>query len=137
MHVRVLRRDPERDVSGGGIRAGKRGARLDRVGDQPMVDEMLLDDARGSAKRGLRLVLVSQRPAEADVALRFVVQVRRSRLHRADRLGDDGQRLVVDLDQIGAVLGSIARLGDDHRHRVAHEAHDIGGQWQARRRDNR
>ena len=50
---------------------------------------------------------------------------------------DSGQRLVVDLDQIGAVLGSIARLGDDHRHRVAHEAHDIGGQWQARRRDNR
>ena len=50
---------------------------------------------------------------------------------------DRGQRLVVDLDQIGTVLGCIARLGDDHRHRVAHEADNIGGQWQPRRRDDR
>ena len=50
---------------------------------------------------------------------------------------DRGQGLVIDLDQISAVLGCIARLGNDHGDRVAHEAHDIGSQWQSRRRDDR
>ena len=47
---------------------------------------------------------------------------------------DDGrQRLVVDLDELGRVLGEVAVVGDDQRDRVADEAHLVLGQRRTRR----
>ena len=43
---------------------------------------------------------------------------------------DARQRLVVDVDQAGAVLGGVARLGDDHGERLPDEADGVGGQRQ-------
>ena len=40
---------------------------------------------------------------------------------RAGEVDDRGQRLVVDVDQFERVLGDVAALGDDERHRVADE----------------
>ena len=46
---------------------------------------------------------------------------------------DDGrQRLEVDHDQVGGVLGDVAALGDDERDGVAHEAHLVLGQRRTR-----
>ena len=39
-----------------------------------------------------------------------------------------GQRLVVDLDELGRVARELARLGDDDRDRVADEAHAADGE---------
>ena len=53
----------------------------------------------------------------------------------ADRLsevGDGGQRLVVDVDQLDGILGEVAALGDDEGNRVADELHLALGQRRAR-----
>ena len=47
-------------------------------------------------------------------------------------VGDGGQRLVVDVDQLDGVLGDVAALGDDERDRVADELHLALGQRRAR-----
>ena len=51
---------------------------------------------------------------------------------RRDVVDDRLQRLVVDVDQLGRVLGEVAALGDDQRDRVADEAHLVVGQRRAR-----
>ena len=44
------------------------------------------------------------------------------------------QLVVVDLDQLGGVLGDVAALGDDERDRVADQPDLVGGQDRERRR---
>ena len=47
----------------------------------------------------------------------------------ASAVVDDGrERVVVDVDQLGRVLGQVAVVGHDQHHRVAHEAHLVVGQ---------
>ena len=48
-------------------------------------------------------------------------------------VGDGGQRLVVDVDQLDGVLGDVPALGDDERDRVADELHLALGQRRAGR----
>ena len=50
-----------------------------------------------------------------------------------DVVGDRGQRLVVDVDQLGRVLGEVAALGDDERDRIADEADLALGERRPRR----
>ena len=52
----------------------------------------------------------------------------------ASSVVDDGrQRLVVDVDELGRVLGEVERLGDDERDGVADETHLVVGERRARR----
>ena len=44
-----------------------------------------------------------------------------------------GQRLVIDDDQVGCVLGERGGLGDDHGDRLAGEAHLVLGKQRLRR----
>ena len=44
------------------------------------------------------------------------------------RIGDRGQRLPIDLHQIGRVGGDVAVRRHHHGHRMAHEIHAIGRQ---------
>ena len=46
---------------------------------------------------------------------------------------DRGERLVVDVDELGRVLGEVPALGDHERDRVADEAHLALGERRARR----
>ena len=62
-------------------------------------------------------------PVEHEVAGNAVEQLRRALLERGARVGDGGQRLVVDLDRLGGVLRLRQRLGDDQRDRLAGMAH--------------
>ena len=45
-----------------------------------------------------------------------------------DRIDHRFERLIVDLHQLGGVLGDIAALGDDQRHRLADIAHALDRQ---------
>ena len=56
-HMRVLRRVPEREAVGAGIVFADRGARLDRVRHQAVVDDVELGDVLGRLERGLDRLL--------------------------------------------------------------------------------
>jgi hypothetical protein len=79
---------------------------------------------------------------EVPAGLRLVgdARERRARLHRPFDVDDGVERLVVDHDELGAVLGRGLALGDDDRDRLARE-HDLrarerlGGAVVARRLD--
>ncbi len=53
---------------------------------------------------------------------------RRAALERRRAVGDRGQRLEVDVDQRGRVLGDVAAVGDHQRDRLADEAHLVLGE---------
>ena len=86
---------------------GHRAARLHRVGDEPLLHEALPDDDFGVVERAVG-VAIGELPVERLIAGRFVVQLRRASGQRLLCVGDDGQRLVVDVDQVervGAMAG--------------------------------
>ena len=53
------------------------------------------------------------------------IQQRRAGRERGERIDDDRQRLVVDLDQLERVLGDRPTRRDDRRDRLADEAHPV------------
>ena len=72
--------------------------------------------ARGEGLRDLLGVAVVE--VERDIARRLVVELRRARLRPPARgVGHGGQRLDVELDRLGRVLGLRHGLGDDAGHR--------------------
>ena len=105
--MRVLARRVERVFAGRAVELADRGARLHRVGDQPVVDEVELDDPRRLGERGIDRGQVAEVPVVAEVA-------RRPRRRPAARPASAprpasttaGSLGVVDLDQ----LGRVARL---------------------------
>ena len=104
LDVRVLARHVERvAVVGAGVRRD-RGARLDRVGNEAVVDDVDLRDVRGLRERRVDRRLVAERPRVALVAGRLVVDLRRAGLQRIGRVDDRRQHFVVDFDQLGGVL---------------------------------
>ena len=80
---------------------------------------------RGAGKRRVDRRLVADLVKEGFVA--GVVVPHRRRAGGERRRGGDhrGQRLVVDLDQLGRVLGLVQRVGDDEGDRVADIAHAL------------
>ena len=58
------------------------------------------------------------------VRARVRLQQRRAGRHGIVGVEHDVQRLVLDVHQLGRVLGQVARLGHDHRHRLPRIAHD-------------
>ena len=125
VHVGVLGREPESDFAGAGVRARQRRPGLDRVRDQPVVAEALLDDPGSAGERLVGGGLVAELPAEADVVARVVVHRGSPGLDRLGSIGYDRQRLVFDLDQLRCVPGDVRRLGDHHRDGLAHVARAI------------
>ena len=82
--VRCLRRAHKRELAGAGLDRREHRARLDRRADEAVVDEIDGDLVRRGRERGAHRRLVAARPAEADVAGRGLVQLRRaSRLRGA------------------------------------------------------
>ncbi len=77
---------------------------------------------------GVAIVIV-----ERDIAGRPVVQQRCARLHRVARTGDRRQRIDIDDDRLGRILGLRQSFGDDERDRIADTAHLVGGQRRPRR----
>ena len=100
--MRHLRRGIERELARAAV--GQHRARLDRSADQPVVGEVEPHHVRRAVERLAHRGFVAPREAEADVAGRRLVQLRRALLHRGAAVDDDGQRLVVDRQQIGGVL---------------------------------
>ncbi len=124
--VRPLRRGRDRDVAGR-VHLAERGARLHRGRDQPLLAVALLD-RHGRVREDLVRFAGDERPRVRLVAGRVVVNGRRTVGNRQFDVGHVRQRLVVDLDELGRVLGLSARLGHDDRDAVAGEPRLVDGE---------
>src|SRR5262245_51719519 len=73
------------------------------------------------------------RTAEAYVASGAGMQLRRALSLRRARVGDGGERRVVDLEALGRIDGLHKGCGDDSRDRLANVAHRFAREREARR----
>ena len=85
-----------------------------------------LEHTIGRGEGGLRVTVSEAAPAD-DVRSRFRMQQRRAAGHRALQIGDGGERVVVNADQIAGIFRDITRVGDDDRDRLADIAHAVDG----------
>ena len=69
---------------------------------------------------------------DQDVARLVTVDGRRIGCGGRAAVGDGWQRPIVDVDELGGILGQIACLGYDDRDRLAHVAHLVLGQHEGR-----
>jgi hypothetical protein len=123
--------DPERRLAGGvedqavaaGLGHGHRAGRLQGGGGQPLVDEAGPDHHLGPLQGPGRL-----RPAPRLGQVAGLEQPRGVLVEGGQRVGEHRQRLVVGLDRLGRVQGLGPALGHHHRHRLAQEPDDAGGQ---------
>ena len=119
---RRLGRVPDGEVAEARIEAGDDAAGLHRLGRAAFGPELLAQREIGGGEGALEIAGVVGGTA-GDVRIRVVVDERRAGLrcrHEIDRcwLGR-----VIHLDQVERVLGEVAALRDDQRHRLADEAH--------------
>ena len=133
--MRHLRRGIERELAGAAV--GQHRARLDRSADQPVVGEVEPHHMRRAVERLAHRGFIAAREAEADIARRRLVQLRRALRHRRAAVDDDGQRLIVDLQQIGRVLRLRARFRDHRGDRLADMPDRAARQRPARRLGHR
>ena len=74
--VRVLARGVERVVAGGALELADRRARLHRIGDEPVVDDVELRHMRRLGESRFGRGLVADMPVVAEIAGRVVVDLR-------------------------------------------------------------
>ena len=132
-HMRILRRVPQRERAGAGIVFADRGARLDGVRHQAIVDDVELGDVLGRFERGLDRFGIAEMPLIDGVARRDLVNLRRALFLRRGGIGDRGQHRVIDLDLLGGVARLRQGLGDHHRDRIADMAGLAAGERRMRR----
>ncbi len=108
------------ELARGRVPLGDAGARLHGVADDPVVDELQLDHLGRLGERRLDGRLVAIVPVEGEVARCFGVHLGGTGIQRLGGVGDGREVLVLDLDQLGRVLGLDAVLGHDEGDVVAH-----------------
>ena len=107
-------------------------ARLDRVGDDPVVVELQFDNMGRRGKCRIDRVSVSGMPIEADVARHLGRNFWRPGCARGRGGRHRRQRAIVHHHPLGGVEGLDAGLGDDQRHRLADIANLAFGEHRLR-----
>ena len=108
-------------------------ARLDRIHHQALIDGRNPRHMRGLREGGGDLVAVAKMVVERDVSRHLIVKQRRARLCRFARAHHRRQRLDVERDRLGRVLGLRDGLRDHAGDRIADEAHLVARQRRPRR----
>ena len=122
--VRRLGRGPHDDAARGRIGRRHRRARLERNPAEPLAHHALLDDALGARKGRVGLARLDLVPV-LDVPGRVVIELRRARRHRRERVGHGGQGLPVHDDLGRRVHRERLRGGDDRGDGLARVAHPV------------
>ena len=122
-----LGRDPDGERRSPGIEIGDAAAGFERQRGLAPERETARYAAGGGAERALG-VAGFVHEGGGDIAGRVRVELRRARRQGRFHGRDRGQRAVIDLDQLGEILGPIAILGDHQGHGLADEAHPVGRQ---------
>ena len=106
----------------------KRAARLHVLGMHARDDVAALDDLGGALDRLFGRGLVPALDEVGHVVRAIVPDGGCTGLHGVLGQGHGGDRLIVDLDQLGCVLGFRQCVGNHHRHRIADVAHAVDDQ---------
>ncbi len=117
--VRVLARRVERLHVGSRIVLAESRARLDRIRDGAVVDEIERRHMRRFGEGRVCRGLVSDVPVEDGVAWRILVDLRLTGLGGARRVDDRRQYAVVDDHLLRPVLGLSISIRDDHGDGIA------------------
>ena len=104
----------------GVLRIGR--TRLHRVGYQPVIGESQLGDFRGMGECRIHRGFVTMTPVITGVVGHFVMDQRRVVLGMR-QINHGGQDFVINIDQLGGILGQAGRLGDDQGDLITHMAH--------------
>ena len=111
--MRVLAGRVERDDIGAFVIVAERGARLHRVGDRAIVDEIDLGHVLRRGKRRVGRGLVAEMPVEHCVVGGNLVHLRLARFGGARRVDDRRQNAVIDDDLLRRVPRLSVCIGDD------------------------
>ncbi len=111
-----------------GIVLGDAGARLHGIGDQAVVDQLQRGHMRRPGQRLLGRRPLAELPVEGQVGRHVVVDQGLARLLGLLGVRRDRQAVVIDLDQLGGVLGGAQALGHDEGDMVADMADPVGAQ---------
>ena len=131
--MRLLAGGVERIAVARRIVVAKIGAGLHRVGGEPTVAQRQLDNLGGAGHRDLRLLAVAALDLEHQIATELFVHLRRIGRDSGDDIGNRRQRLVIDRDRLGGVLGLRTALGDHGRDDIADVMHLVPSESRARR----
>ena len=107
------------DDVGSRIVFGQRRARLHRVGDEAIVDQIELDDFRGAGKRGVGRGLVADMPVVHGVIWRKLVNLSLARLGGRGRINHGRQHAIIYDELFRGIARLKIRIGDHHRYGVA------------------
>ena len=124
--VRVLAREPQRVVAGGGVVVADGGPRLHRVGDEAVVDEIETGHVMRAGKRLVDGRAVSDLPVVAEVAGGFGVNLRSSFGERVAHGHRRRKRGVAHLHPFRRVARRLRALRHHDGHRVSDVAHRVG-----------
>ena len=124
--VRLLGGGVEDELAQARMPAGDHAASLDRAHDLARGPELAGDGHGGLGFDGLEVDVDAG--GEEEVVAPGLVHQRRAGLARLQHVDDHGQRVEVELDLGGEVLGLGAGRGDAHRHRLADVADFAGRQ---------
>ena len=94
-----------------------------------MLPKLVAKDMRRALEGGID-VAVADLEARQHVRLHAAAHHGRTGRHRLAAIGVRRERLVIDLDERRRVLGDVAALGHDHRHRLADESDFLAGEDQ-------
>ncbi len=118
VEVRHLGHAPQGEHARPRIVRGREPPRLHRDAGVALDGEALGETPLGGRERVCRIAGARHQPLD-DVAAGGRMEDRHARIARAARVGDDGQRLPVDLDELERVLGEVAAGGDHEDNRLA------------------
>ena len=123
--VRVLAREPQREIAGRRVVVADGRPRLHRVRDQPVVDEIETGHVVGAGEGFVGSRAVADLPVVAEVSRRLGVNLRRAVGEGVAHRHHAGQGGVAHLHQLRRVPGLACALGNHDGHRVSHVAHGI------------
>ena len=123
----------QRPFFGCGVELADGRARLDRIHHQALIDQRQLHDMRRLGEGLGDLVLVAIVIVERDIVRHVIPDLRRAGFRRVARGHHRRQRLDVERDRFGRVLGLRDRLGDHAGDRVADVTHFVAGERRPRR----
>ena len=131
--VDALARGIERPFAARRVVFADRGARLHGVDHHALIGGFKPRDVFGLGEGlgdlgGIAIVII-----ERDIVRHGIEDQRRAGLHRIGGLEHDRQRLDVDRDRLGGILGLRNGFRDDAGDRIADEAHLVAGERRSRR----
>ena len=123
----------QRPLFGRGVELADGRARLDRIHHQALIDQRQFHHMRRLGEGLSDLVLVAIVIVEREIARHVIPDLRCAGFRRVARRHHRRQRLDVERDRFGRVLGLRDRLGDHAGDRVADVTHLVAAQRRPRR----